>query len=103
MVQPTMIQPIQSQYSNLQTNQKNLVSPGEAQAGFSANLKNAIQDLNAFQLESDRKTEALARGEIDNLHDVMITAQKASITLTTAVEIQRKAIDAYNEVIRMQI
>ncbi len=76
---------------------------GEAQNQFASSLKNAINELNASQVASDMKTEALINGEIDDLHDVMITAQKASITLNTAVEVQKKAVDAYNEIMRMQI
>ncbi|UFU01021.1 flagellar hook-basal body complex protein FliE [Radiobacillus kanasensis] len=79
------------------------VTPGEAQNKFSTSLKNAIETLNSAQIESDRKTEALAKGEITDLHDVMITSQKASITLQTAIEVQRKVIDAYTEVMRMQV
>lgn len=78
-------------------------TPGEAQASFANTLKGAINNLNEMQNLSDQKTEAFATGKIDNLHDVMITAQKASVALETAVQIQRKAIDAYNEVMRMQV
>ncbi|WP_175480332.1 flagellar hook-basal body complex protein FliE [Gracilibacillus ureilyticus] len=76
---------------------------GEAQQNFGANLKNAIEQLNNAQQASDQKTTALANGEIDDLHDVMITAQKASIMLQTGVQVQKKVIDAYNEVMRMQV
>lgn len=79
------------------------LSVGEAQNQFSNQLKTAIEQLNATQIESDIKTEALANGEIDDLHDVMITAQKASVTLNAAVEVRSKALDAYNEIMRMQI
>lgn len=79
------------------------VSAGEAHANFADTLKSAIDGVNNAQIASDKKTEALAAGEIDNLHDVMITAQKSSITLQTTVQIQRKAIDAYNEIMRMQV
>ncbi|OZU90324.1 flagellar hook-basal body complex protein FliE [Virgibacillus indicus] len=79
------------------------VSAGEAQADFADTLKSAIDSVNNAQVASDNKTEALAAGKIDDLHDVMITAQKASITLETTVQIQRKAIDAYNEIMRMQV
>ncbi|QTN01456.1 flagellar hook-basal body complex protein FliE [Sediminibacillus dalangtanensis] len=88
---------------SLQQDGGKLSTPGEAQGQFANSLKNAIDTLNNYQVESDKKTQALANGEIDDLHDVMITAQKASITLNTAVEMQRKAIDAYNEVMRMQV
>lgn len=84
-------------------NGKQSMTPGEAQANFANLLKNAIHNVNELQVESDKKTEALAMGQINDLHDVMITAQKASVTLQATVEIQRKAIDAYTEIMRMQV
>ncbi len=82
---------------------QNNITVGEAQKEFASNLQNAIESLNNAQLESDKKTTALANGQIDDLHDVMITAQKASILLQTGVQVQKKVIDAYNEVMRMQV
>ncbi|MCT2534518.1 flagellar hook-basal body complex protein FliE [Aquibacillus koreensis] len=78
-------------------------SVAEAQQNFSQSLKGAIEKLNEVQMHSDKQTEALAKGEITDLHDVMIASQKSSVALQTAVEIQRKAIDAYNEIMRMQV
>ncbi|WP_226376919.1 flagellar hook-basal body complex protein FliE [Oceanobacillus halotolerans] len=82
---------------------KPTVSPGEAQANFANVLKSAVEQVNDAQQASDKKTQSLASGNIDDLHDVMITAQKASITLDTAVQVQKKVVDAYNEVMRMQV
>ncbi|MFC2950113.1 flagellar hook-basal body complex protein FliE [Virgibacillus sediminis] len=79
------------------------VSPGEAQNKFADTLKSAIEGVNELQMESDKKTEALARGEVNNLHDVMIASQKSSIALETTVQVQKKVIDAYNEIMRMSI
>jgi len=78
-------------------------TPAETHANFADSLKGAIENLNTVQGESDKMTEALAAGKTQDLHNVMITAQKASITLETTVQIQQKVIDAYNEVMRMQI
>ena len=78
-------------------------TPGEAQSKFANIFKSAIDNVNHMQNQSDLKTEALATGKIDDLHNVMIAAQKASITLETTVQVQRKMIDAYNEVMRMQV
>jgi flagellar hook-basal body complex protein FliE len=47
--------------------------------------------------------EKLARGENVELHEVMIASQKASITLAATMEIRNKVIEAYQEVMRMQI
>lgn len=81
----------------------NPIPPGDAQANFADNLKSAIENVNKSQVTSNQKTEAFARGDIDNLHDVMIASQKASIMLETSVQVQRKVIDAYNEIMRMQV
>ncbi|HLR07923.1 MAG TPA: flagellar hook-basal body complex protein FliE [Bacillota bacterium] len=85
------------------TNGQSTVSPAKAQDGFAKTLKAAIDKLNTAEKVSDRKTEAFANGQIDDLHDVMITAQKAKMTLETSVQIQQKVIDAYNEMMRMQL
>lgn len=95
------LQAIHNSTNQIQRSEK--ISSGQAQSEFANSLKAAIDQLNASQVASDVKTEALVNGEIDDLHDVMITAQKASVTLNTAVEVQKKAVDAYNELMRMQI
>lgn len=93
----------QSLIPNSDTPKTTNITSGEAQKKFADSLNAAIDSVNDAQVASDKKTEALAKGQTDNLHDVMITAQKASITLETSVQVQRKVIDAYNEIMRMQI
>ncbi|MGP4075601.1 flagellar hook-basal body complex protein FliE [Halobacillus sp. K22] len=78
-------------------------SPAEAQAKFADQLKNAIDKVNQTQIESDEKTKAMASGEIDNLHEMMITSQKASITMQTSIEVRNKVVEAYKEIMRMQV
>lgn len=76
---------------------------GKPQESFSQTLKNAIHKMNEAEFETNQKTEALAKGQLNDLHDVMITAQKSSIVVETTVQVQRKVIDAYNEIMRMQV
>ncbi|MEN1966879.1 flagellar hook-basal body complex protein FliE [Lentibacillus sp. N15] len=85
------------------SNANSEISPNKAQSDFATMLKNEIQGVNDTQVAANQKTEALATGQIDDLHDVMIAAQKASITLETSVQVQQKVIDAYNEIMRMQV
>ncbi|MGM8364142.1 flagellar hook-basal body complex protein FliE [Virgibacillus sp. W0181] len=77
--------------------------PAESQSKFANVLKSAIHHTNELQQVSNHKTEQLALGKVNDLHDVMISAQKASITLETTVQVQQKVLDAYNEVMRMQV
>ncbi|AIF43763.1 flagellar hook-basal body complex protein FliE [Virgibacillus sp. SK37] len=99
----TIMNPVPNSIIPVSQEVKPKISPGKAQANFADSLKSAMNDVNKAQIASDRKTEELVNGKVDDLHDVMITAQKASITLDTTVQIQRKAIDAYNEIMRMQV
>ncbi|KPC99909.1 Flagellar hook-basal body complex protein FliE [Geobacillus sp. BCO2] len=59
--------------------------------------------MNEAQIQADALTEKLVRGENVQLHDVMIAAQKASITLQLTLEIRNKAIEAYQEMMRMPL
>lgn len=87
--------------TNTQTNQ--FKSNELVETNFSNILKEAIETVNETQNISNEKTNSLIRGDIENLHDVMISAQKASITLEATVQVHRKVIDAYNEIMRMQV
>lgn len=97
LINPTKIQsPIQKPMQN----QTNIHEHGNK---FSNILKSAIDHVNQIEHEANLKTKQLATNKTGDLHDVMITAQKASITVEAAVQVQQKAIDAYNELMRMQV
>ncbi|MEQ2526479.1 flagellar hook-basal body complex protein FliE [Robertmurraya yapensis] len=86
-----------------QTSQTSSTTPFEAQKSFASVLKESIEKVNQAQLESDVMTEKLARGENVDLHQVMIASQKASVTLSATMEIRNKVVEAYQEVMRMQV
>nr|MBO2506287.1 flagellar hook-basal body complex protein FliE [Bacilli bacterium] len=78
-------------------------TPMEAQKSFANTLKEAIDKVNDYQVQSDTLTNKLIQGENVELHDVMIAAQKANITLNATVEIRNKVIEAYQEIMRMTV
>ncbi|AKL84388.1 flagellar hook-basal body complex protein FliE [Bacillus atrophaeus] len=90
-------QPVTSQINNSQK------TDSSNQTSFSELLKNSISSLNESQVQSDNYTNALAAGKDVNLDEVMIAAQKASISLTAATEFRNKAVEAYQEIMRMQM
>ncbi len=79
------------------------VKPVETQQNFGNVLQEAIGKLNDTQNQSDIMTNKLANGENVELHQVMITAQKASVSMQLAMEVRNKVIEAYQEVMRMQM
>lgn len=83
-----------------------LASPNAAQeAGksFADTLTEAIGQVNELQKESDVKAQELATGKTDDIAGVMLAAEKADIALRTMVQVRNKIIDAYQEIMRMQV
>lgn len=85
------------------TTNNSQVTPYKSQQSFSTALKDAINQVNADQIQSDTLTTKMANGENVDLHNVMIASQKANITLSATIEIRNKVVEAYQEVMRMNI
>jgi flagellar hook-basal body complex protein FliE len=81
----------------------NQVTSANAQQQFADALKNAIASVNEQQNTSDMMTQKLISGGDVDLHEVMVASQKASITLNTTIEIRNKAVEAYQEIMRMNV
>jgi flagellar hook-basal body complex protein FliE len=66
-------------------------------------LNDAIKETNELQLESEQLNQAFAMGMNDNLHQVMIASEKADIALQFTIQIRNKLLEAYQEIMRMQV
>ena len=62
-----------------------------------------VSKVNNLQGESDKAIQGLATGENKNLHEVMISMEKASISFQFMSSVRYKALEAYQEVMRMQV
>jgi flagellar hook-basal body complex protein FliE len=70
---------------------------------FADTLNHAINSVNEMQKIADTKTNELATGQNTNVAEVMIAMEKADIALRTLVGVRNKIIDAYQEVLKMQV
>ncbi len=70
---------------------------------FQQVLGNAVNTLNKLQQEADTSAAKLAAGEPVELHEVMIASERASIAFQMAVQVKNKVVEAYQEVMRMQV
>lgn len=70
---------------------------------FSLFLNKALDKVNELQLESDEYKRLLITGDVDNLHDVTIAQEKANVSLQLTLSIRNKVVEAYREIMRMQI
>jgi flagellar hook-basal body complex protein FliE len=85
-------------------NEVNKISGTESSPiSFADMLNKAISNVNDLQITSDNITNDLAAGRTDNIHEVMIAGEKADLALQFTMQIRNKVLDAYNEIMRMQI
>lgn len=70
---------------------------------FSKILQQALEETNNDQLEAEWKTDEFAAGRLSNIHDVLISAEKAAMSLRLTLEVRNKIVDAYREIMRMQL
>ena len=70
---------------------------------FGDYLNNAVSKVNDLQIEAQDYKKLLATGDIADLHSVMIATEKANIAFQLTMSIRSKVVDAYREIMRMQI
>lgn len=70
---------------------------------FSDIFKNAIQDVTDAQVNLEQQQYLLATGQIDDAHTVPIAAAEAQLTVDMLVQLRNKALDSYNELMRISL
>ena len=74
---------------------------GKTDKSFYDLLSNSIQEINKLQVNANEQVAKLARGEIQDVHQVMIAAQEANLTFSMMMQIRNKIVEAYQEIIKM--
>jgi flagellar hook-basal body complex protein FliE len=85
----------------MQTGATNL--PGTNPVGFGAWFERELGQVNSALLQADRQLAALATGETQSLHQVMIAVEEARLATQLLVQIRNRLVEGYQEVMRMQI
>jgi flagellar hook-basal body complex protein FliE len=75
----------------------------QAGQGFSDVLKNAVESVNSMQHEAGRLEDAVAKGENVNIHQAVIAGEKAGLSFQLLMQVRNKMLEAYQEVMRMQV
>lgn len=94
----TAIQPLRP----LETVEKSNRPNGSPQS-FTSAIGNAVDRIETAEAAVRQDAYDLAVGNTDDLHTAMINAAKADITLQAAVQIRNKILDAYNEIMRINL
>jgi len=84
---------------------KGVTAPGAADGAgsFKNVLRDAINETNSLQKSADVKIQELATGKTTNIPEVMMQVEKADIALRLMTQVRNKIIDAYQDVMKMQV
>ena len=74
-------------------------APGE----FQAAMKNAIETVDGMKRASDASIERFLSGEGGELHQVALQQQQAQLAFDLLLQVRNKAVQAYQEVMRMPL
>jgi flagellar hook-basal body complex protein FliE len=80
---------------------KGVEKPGGAD--FSTHLKDALGDVNDLQQKADHAIQRLVGEGKGDLQDTMIALEKADVSFRLMMQIRNKVLEAYQEIMRMQV
>ena len=90
---------------NRMSNVENNITPAnQSTSDFGSMLKQAVNAVNDVQQDAKEKRNAFEMGDRSvTLADTMITASKAGIAFDATVQVRNKFVEAYKEIMSMQV
>ena len=81
---------------------ESVAAPGGAD--FAQVLQGSIDKVNQTQLQAQQMAEKLAAGDnSQNLHEVMVALQTASVSFQEMVQVRNRLVNAYQDIMNMQV
>ena len=77
--------------------------PAEDARSFGAFLTDSMNSVNSRQIEADNSISNLLAGRGEGIHETMLAVEKADIAMRLLVKVRNKAVEAYRDIMRMQV
>jgi flagellar hook-basal body complex protein FliE len=74
-----------------------------SKAEFSSYLKEAVGEVNHLQQKADQAIRQLVAEGKGDLQDTMVALEKADVSFRFMMQVRNKVLEAYQEIIRMQV
>ncbi len=78
-------------------------APERTQPGFAEKIGGALESVSEAERQADALAQDVAAGGETSVHELMVATTKATLSVELLVELRNKAIEAYQEVMRMQV
>jgi flagellar hook-basal body complex protein FliE len=70
---------------------------------FGQLLSDALDNVNTLQQKAAQASTDLATGKIEDISQVVIAGEKASVALQLTIQVRNKVLESYQEMMRMQV
>jgi len=97
--QPESVQPSLQQLGDVQPS---LELPDQSES-FVTLLQQSLERVDGLQHEADAAARGFALGQASSVHDAMIAMEKADLSLRLTTKVRNKVVEAYQEIMRMQV
>jgi len=74
-----------------------------AKGGFLEQVNDGLREVNAQLLTSQADLQGLALGDTESLHAIMIHLEESRIALQLTLQVRNRVLEAYQDVMRMQV
>jgi flagellar hook-basal body complex protein FliE len=78
-------------------------TPAVPDSGFKTELARLLSEVSEVQKSSGEAAQAVVRGEPIELHEVLIRQEEARVAFSLLLETRNRLVEAYQEIMRMQI
>jgi len=75
----------------------------DGRPSFNEVIGDLIKDVDRMHKTAEQTTEKLITGELEDVHQVMIAMEEAQISFRLLMELRNKMVEAYREVMKMQV
>lgn len=97
-IEPIKLMPVGSRLG-----MEEVAKAADGEKTFGQFLTDALNDVSELQKTSNKASVDLAAGRVEDVSQVMIATEKASVALQLTMQVRNKIVDAYQEVMRMQV
>ena len=75
----------------------------DGHGSFASVLKSSLAEVNTMQQKADAAITSLANGDKVSLHETMVAMEQADVSFRFIMQVRNKIVEAYQEILRMQV
>jgi len=80
-----------------------VAAPAPGGEGFAGMVTDNLERLQGLHSKSDKLIVKAATGDLTDIHDYMIASSQSSVATELTVAVRNRAVEAFTEVMRMNV